>query len=107
MFSKALQKGLFGDGWVGEGGPEPYFFRKLAVTVDSLGFFWPILVRFQTFFPPPPLPGALLGGGGIFGVEVSKNYVAETFGTVGELYVGKIMKNWGTTLLLIRSYREC
>ena len=35
---KALEKGFLEMYWLG-GVPEPYFFRKLAVTVDRLGFF--------------------------------------------------------------------
>ena len=44
---KALEKGfseMYGLG----GGSGTIFFRKLAVTVDRLGFFLPVLVRFQT-----------------------------------------------------------
>ena len=33
-------------GW--GGGSGTIFFRKLAVTVDRLGFFLPVLIRFQT-----------------------------------------------------------
>ena len=43
------------------------FFRKLAVTVDSLGFFLRVLLRFQTDCSTPllPLPSALWGEGGL------------------------------------------
>ena len=49
---KALEKGfsemygLGGWGWGWEGGGRIVFFRKLAVTLDGLGFFLPVLVRF-------------------------------------------------------------
>ena len=40
------QKGIFGDVRAREGSGT-IFFRKLAVTVDGLGFFLPVQVRFQ------------------------------------------------------------
>ena len=53
---KALEKGFLE---VTEGGSRTIFFRKLAVTIDSLGFFLLVLVGFQT---DCTLLGALLGG---------------------------------------------
>ena len=40
-----------------QGGVRTIFFRQLAITVDRLGFFLPVLVRFQTdcTAPLPPL----------------------------------------------------
>ena len=51
---KALEKGFSEMYWLG--GFRTIFFRKLAVTVDRLGFF-SVLVRFQTdcTAPLPPL----------------------------------------------------
>ena len=95
------------------GGSETIFSRKLAVTVDSLGFFLPVLVSFQMDCTTPPVPGALfLGGGGLevnppyFGVGTSKNYVSEKVGTVGELHEGKIIQKWGRASMLIGCYPE-
>ena len=53
---KALKKGfseMYGLGGVSG----TIFFQKLAVPVDRLGFFLPVLVRFQTDYtaPLPPL----------------------------------------------------
>ena len=53
---KALEKG-FSEMYGLWGGSGTIFFQKLAVTVDRLGFFLPVLVRFQTdcTAPLPPL----------------------------------------------------
>ena len=50
------------------------FFRKLAVTVDRLGFFLPVLVRFQTDCTAPLPP--LLQHMGISGSSHSGGFVA-------------------------------
>ena len=39
VYSESPRKRLFGDVWVGGGGGGAIPFRKLAVTVDGLGFF--------------------------------------------------------------------
>ena len=45
---KALEKGFSEMYGLGGGGSGTIFCRKLAVTVDRLGFFLPVLIRFQT-----------------------------------------------------------
>ena len=77
--------------------------------MDSMGFFWPGLVRFYTAGTAPlaPLPGAFFwGAGSYFGGGNVKKYVSEKVGTVGELCEGKIIKKWGGTSLLIQFYPE-
>ena len=98
-------------GW--GGCPGPYVSENCCYrNVDILGFFLPVLVRFQTdgTAPLPPVPGAFWGGGGVevlpppfLGLGSSKNRVSEKVGTVGALYEGKIMKKWGRTSLVIGS----
>ena len=51
---------------LGWGGPGPYVSENCCYrNVDILGFFLPVLVRFQTdsTAPLPPVPGAFWGGG--------------------------------------------
>ena len=88
--------------------------RKSAIAVDGLGFFCLFWSGFRHSSPPLPtaVTGCTLGVGvegphPIFGVGSSKKYVSEKVGSVGGLYEGKFMTKWGTTLLLIGSYRQC
>ena len=61
---KALEEGFSEMYGLGGGGGN-IFFRKLAVTIDGLGFFLPILVRFQTHCTAPrPHYRVQFGGGG-------------------------------------------
>ena len=53
---KALEKGFWDMYGLGGGSGTIFFFQKLAVTVDRLGFFLPILVRFQTDCTAPLSP---------------------------------------------------
>ena len=65
VYSEAFEAFSEMSGLSGGGGPGTIFLRKLAVTIDSLAFFPPVLVRLQTdcTAPLPPLLGALLRGG--------------------------------------------
>ena len=80
IFGKRLKR-AFRRCMGGGGGVRNHIFsRKLAVAVDSLGFFLLVLVRFQTdcttpITRPPP----------ILGWEVQKNYVLGKVGAVGAL----------------------
>ena len=90
--------------FLGGGGGGTIFFGNWRLTV--WGFFacsgqvsdtlhcTPTPITRCTFCPP------------IFGMGISKNYVSEKVGTVGERYKGKIMKKWGRTSLLMGSYPE-
>ena len=102
---KALEEGfseMYGLG----GGPQPYFPQKLAIIVDGLEFFLPVLVRFHTDCTAPPhyrvhfffglCPPHILGLGN------SKNYVLEQVGTVAELCEGKIIKKMGKDVTVDR-----
>ena len=78
------------------GGSRIYFFENWPLPLTVRGFL-PVLVRFQTHCtaPLPPFAGCTLG-----------EDFSEKVGTVGELYKGKIMKQWGRTSPLMGSYPE-